>query len=246
MNISDECTEELGKKGFKEFRINGQLNFVNARAKAGFEIKNNHMNPWIMQEDGEKIFNPNNVPNYLEDAMNIFVNLEGHIPTHEETKIPDLPQNEIEIFIPETGIVPQNLTNELIEKHPGTIEVLLSMQQTNPDEIQTRPGPAGTIVRYVSGDYMQRCLNYASLFDWDFEVVESREDFIDDKTHFSVFGKLTVRTTEGKTISKTQWGSQILKAGQEVGDALKGATTDSLKKCASMLGIARDVYGGDI
>ena len=61
-------------------------------------------------------------------------------------------------------------------------------------------------------------------------------------------GKLTVKNDKGNTISKTQFGRadiKMLKAGGMVdfGNDLKAAATDSLKKCASLLGIASDVYG---
>lgn len=233
MKISDEIERELLKKNFKSWTINGLQNFVNSGENVGFELKNNHLNPYVVEGD-EKIFNPAEIPEILEDAMVIFENLSGNQKKeHKQT---------IEKYVSEIAIVPKNLNAELIQNHPGTIACLLNMQQTDPAEIQTRKGPDGKLIKYVEGDYILRCLNYATLFDWDFELLESREDEIDGLLQFSENGKLTIRTTEGKTISKTQWGSQIRRTKMEVGDALKGAATDSLKKCASQFGIARDVY----
>lgn len=64
----------------------------------------------------------------------------------------------------------------------------------------------------------------------------------------TVKGVLIVHGIDGKTITKEQYGSQdILKDKQgnpsvSYGDALKGAASDALKKCASLLGIALDLY----
>lgn len=138
------------------------------------------------------------------------------------------------------GVVPKYLTDELIAKHPGTIPTLISLQKTAAIHIKERERG----LKYVDTGYMTIALNWATLMDWSFEVLETREDIIDKKRHYSVLGCITINTTEGKTIMKQQWGSQVLKAKMEVGDALKSAASDSMKKCASMLGIAADVYGG--
>jgi len=243
MKITDEIKAELEKKGFLEFRVNGIQRFVSSEIREGFEVKNNHFNPFRVIEDDTE-YNPVELNEKTQDAMTIIENMQL------ETAVE--PKAEVQKYIPETAIVPDNLTKELIAKHPGTIEVLLSMQQTAAQYIKVQKDMQGNVrmvngkpLSFVEGSYMKRCLNYACLFDWNFDVIESREDLIGDKTHFSVCGKLTIRTTEGKTISKTQWGSQVLKAKQEVGDALKGATTDALKKCAADLGIAADVYSGE-
>lgn len=66
-----------------------------------------------------------------------------------------------------------------------------------------------------------------------------------------VRGELTVRAGE-HIITKTQYGGaeiKINKTTQEpvsIADDLKAAGSDCLKKCASMLGIAGDVYWKDL
>ena len=175
-------------------------------------------------------------------------------------KIPDqvgdaeliqLPTNkEMELAGPVFGIVPKYLTDELIAKHPGTISALISMQKTAAMHIQEREKS----MKYVDVSYMTTALNFATLMDWSFESVETTVDDVEEydskkkknviKKHISVLGRLTVHTTEGKEIIKEQWGSQVLKYKMEMGDARKAAASDALKKCASMLGIAADVYGG--
>lgn len=83
-------------------------------------------------------------------------------------------------------------------------------------------------------------------WDWDFEVT-------DDKVtphQVIVKGRLTCRIN-GRTIVKTQYGRKdiICKRGTDIpldlGNDLKAAATDALKKCASQIGIAADVYSDE-
>ena len=47
---------------------------------------------------------------------------------------------------------------------------------------------------------------------------------------------------QGYEVSKTQYGTKERYPGVPLGDTLKAAATDCLKKCASLFGIALDVY----
>ena len=46
----------------------------------------------------------------------------------------------------------------------------------------------------------------------------------------------------GYEISKTQYGQHTVAKNVPIGDAFKAASTDCLKKCASLFGVALDVY----
>ena len=124
-------------------------------------------------------------------------------------------------------------------------QVIRMVQQTPRKYVFERPGKGGRNFKYVTGNYVLRVLNYVFGFNWDFEIVEHGKE----GNLVWVQGKLTVKDPGGtKTISKTQFGRaeiKMLKTGGMVdyGNDLKAATTDSLKKCASMLGIAGDIYG---
>jgi len=143
-------------------------------------------------------------------------------------------------------VIPEIITNDVIESHQGAIKTLLMMQVTDKKYIKrkmvarAKNGKPAKYVSYVDGSYMTRCLNYAFLFDWSFEVPETRQD----EDQFTALGVLTANV-DGRTVIKSQWGSQRINTGMELGDALKGATTDALKKCASLFGIAADVYAGE-
>lgn len=256
---------ELLKHGFKYRQSNGIHNFLNAAILQGIELNGHDINPFCVGADTDRIYGYDNVGLEVRDMIPIIEDIlmepasepQDEDKAHEGQVVPPDTPNPIE-KIPDhageagliTGVIPQYLTNELIEKHPGTIPALLSMQRTAPQYIQSREKG----MKYVDVSYMTTALNLAALMDWSFEAVETRVDDMEEydpkkkknviKKHISTLGRLTVHTTEGKTIIKEQWGSQVLKYKMEMGDAIKAATSDALKKCASMLGIAADVYGG--
>lgn len=117
------------------------------------------------------------------------------------------------------------------------------LKRTPKQFLKTRPAKGGGTWTYVSGGYVKKVLNLMFGFDWDFEILE--EKIISKEV--VVKGKLTVRSN-GKTIIKMQYGNKdiIYRKGTEeplsIGNDMKAAATDSLKKCASELGIAADVY----
>lgn len=113
--------------------------------------------------------------------------------------------------------------------------------------VKTRPGKGGKTFRYVSGSYVQNKLNQVFGWGWSFEV----KQFGVSPKGSSVFvlGKLTVLDSVSKQVlvTKEQFGSAEIKyekSGKELNyaDDLKSAATDSLKKSASLLGIAADIY----
>lgn len=137
-----------------------------------------------------------------------------------------------------------------VVKTPFSVNQILSVIQPTPrNQIYTRPGKGGKSFTYVTGNYVEKKLNYLFGFMWDFDVIEQGVvgDFI------WVKGKLVGKLPNGATISKTQFGRSEIKYGKDkahkpenmvdYGNDLKAAATDALKKCASLLGIAADVYG---
>lgn len=137
-----------------------------------------------------------------------------------------------------------------VVKTPFSIQQILSLIKPTPrEQIYTRPGRGGKSFTYVTGSYVEKKLNYLFGFMWDFDVVEHGVvgDFI------WVKGKLTGNLPNGAQIRKTQFGRAEVKYKKDAshkpenmvdyGNDLKAAATDSLKKCASLLGIASDVYG---
>lgn len=126
------------------------------------------------------------------------------------------------------------------------------LKKTPTKYLRTRPAKGGGTWEYVTGGYVKKCLNLLFGFDWDFEILD--EKILHGEA--IVKGRLTCRSN-GKTISKMQFGNkdimyrkqnaeEISKGSERVplsiGNDLKAASTDCLKKCASEIGIAADIY----
>lgn len=123
-------------------------------------------------------------------------------------------------------------------------QILALIQRTPKSHVYTRPARGGGVWQYVTGTYVEKVLNYVFGWDWSFEI----KDHGREKNQIWVLGKLTVNTINGRSLVKEQFGRQDikqLKAGGDLdfGNDLKAAATDSLKKCASLLGVASDIYG---
>ena len=133
-----------------------------------------------------------------------------------------------------------------------TKDIILSVDQINAvigktpkAAIKLRPAKGGGNWQYVSGSYMKKQLNRLFGWNWDFEIIS--EQILIDAGEVIVKGKLTCRSN-GVTIVKMQYGNKeiVFKRGTKIplsiGNDLKSAATDALKKCAAEIGIAQDVY----
>jgi hypothetical protein len=107
--------------------------------------------------------------------------------------------------------------------------------------IKTRRGAFGQQLSYVEGVEFVRRLNEAFEGRWSFAIV----NHIIRDTEVIVLGMLT---TDG--VSKTAFGSSSITVSRDgevvsVGDDLKAAATDALKKCSTLLGVGLHLYGAD-
>jgi hypothetical protein len=133
----------------------------------------------------------------------------------------------------ETSLVNEKQWNFLFRKTPAS-------------QIKTRPAKGGGTWDFVSGSYVKKVLNFISGFNWDFEVMESQ--LLLECGQVVILGKLTIRL-KGQQIVKMQYGRSDIKFRRntkiplDVGNDFKAASTDALKKCASELGVAADIYG---
>ncbi len=132
----------------------------------------------------------------------------------------------------------------LIESNAFTERQMQHLLKKTPEKyVKKRPGKGGGQWEFVTGGYVKKCLNLMFGFDWDFEVIK----FEVIGKQAIVLGKLTCRSGN-RTIIKQQFGRQDIKYRKDtnepmdLGNDLKGATTDALKKCASEIGIASDIY----
>jgi recombination DNA repair RAD52 pathway protein len=127
---------------------------------------------------------------------------------------------------------------------PKTLYTVLN-KKTPAKFIKKRVGRGGKYFDYVEIGFVIEQLNKAFNNMWDFEIIDKQIG----KDKIWVLGKLTVKfiTPFGiQTISKSQFGGSDVKKSNgvviDIGDDLKAAASDALKKCASLLGIAKDVY----
>src|SRR5947207_9925788 len=108
-----------------------------------------------------------------------------------------------------------------------------------PEQIKRRQGMNGDVLDYIEGCTVIQRLNECFNAEWIFEVQEHR--VYDDEV--VVLGKLTAQG-----VSKSQFGkSRITRSRKDnsiisIGDDLKAAATDCLKKCATLFGIGLHLY----
>ena len=128
-----------------------------------------------------------------------------------------------------------------------------------------RPARGGGTWTYVKTSYVRKVLDSVFGFNWDFDVETTvGEAFEVAKLSGGIVvkGILTVRTKrdgEWHTVKKVQFGRAEVKWKKghspddtpqnprplDIGNDYKAACSDALKKCASLLGLAQDVYEPD-
>lgn len=103
---------------------------------------------------------------------------------------------------------------------------------------------------YISGQAITERLNEVlGVGFWKYRGLYDTEKMISDssgkQTRVKVYVEFSFYNTELKEwITFIDAGSEQIKAGMNEGDATKSAITDGMKKCASRLGIASDLYKG--
>lgn len=137
----------------------------------------------------------------------------------------------------------------LQKREAGTLnsaQITMVTQKTPQELIKLRKGKSGKFFSYVPHAWVTRILNDAFCHAWSFETMPILE--MCNNKELVVKGRLTIHTPGGHLV-KEQFGSCEIpydkegKPGMTPGDALKGAGSDALRKCASLLGIALDLYG---
>lgn len=129
---------------------------------------------------------------------------------------------------------------------------------TNPKYKYSRPAKGGGQWTYVKASYVRKVLDSVFGFNWDFDVETSLAEAYEVAKVTGtciVKGTLTGRVWfDGNwvSISKTQFGRADVKFKKELqdgqrmpldfGNDMKAAVSDCLKKSASLMGIASDVY----
>lgn len=138
-----------------------------------------------------------------------------------------------------------------VVKSVFTKEQLQLLHTATPEEhIHYFPANAGKMagLPFVTGGYMKHMLDRLTGGLWSFEVKEKGNA----SGQIWVLGKLTLYKADGsQLIFKEQFGRASIKCKKgtndpvDLGNDMKAAATDSLKKCASELGIAKDLYAAN-
>lgn len=143
--------------------------------------------------------------------------------------------SEKDLSLSENGMLNKNQLQHLLKVTPAKY-------------IKERPAKGGGKWKYVSGGYVKKVLNLMFGWDWSFEIMEQQILY----GEAIVKGRLSCRV-DGREIVKMQFGNKdiMYKKLQEgetervplsIGNDLKAAATDALKKCAAEIGIAADIY----
>ena len=110
-----------------------------------------------------------------------------------------------------------------------------------PFESTFRDTRGGVELEYITGEQAVSRLNEVlGVGCWSFRILQHGINAEADETW--VLGEI-VADVEGNTVARQQFGSQKLKRSRasgaplDIGFDLKGAATDALKKCASLLGV---------
>lgn len=144
------------------------------------------------------------------------------------------------------------LTDEQVAKAASVLE-----RKLDPKLIKERT-QGGTKLSYIGGHTVIRLLNEAFGYKWSFEIVgeeivpsqpklnkyakEGQPKYEDQPPVVKVLGRLTV---PGLGV-KEQYGSKVVIGGATEQEAsFKSASTDALKKCATMFGIGLELYEDD-
>ena len=112
-----------------------------------------------------------------------------------------------------------------------------------PEVIKQREGSYGRQLDYVEGHTVIQRLTDAFDGDWSFEIQSYQ--ILDEEV--VVLGRLVANGI----VQKSQFGSSSITRTREtgkpvsIGDDIKAAATDALKKCATLLGVALYLYNGN-
>jgi hypothetical protein len=119
----------------------------------------------------------------------------------------------------------------------GTIDARLAA----PFEVTFTDVRGGIELRYVTGEQVARRLNEVlGVGGWSFRIL--RHDINGEADEAWALGEI-VADIDGKCVTRQQFGSQKIKRSRstgaplDLGFDLKGAATDAMKKCASLLGV---------
>ena len=112
-------------------------------------------------------------------------------------------------------------------------------REFEPGLIKKRKGRGGLVLDYLETATVIRRLNEAFGSDWNFRVLEHGVD-TEAKAAW-VLGELTALG-----LIKQQFGAKDIYEKSTLGDNLKSAASDCLKKCATLFGVGLHLYEDEL
>lgn len=134
---------------------------------------------------------------------------------------------------------PVNLIEKLSAEFDESIIKKRQLMRANGDIIE---------LDYIPGRYIIERLNEIFGLNWSFEI---KDKYVDTQImHVTVLGKLTVKENNVVVKIAEQYGGTYISRNIKgnvvsLGDDMKIATTDAMKKCATQLGVALYLYDND-
>jgi hypothetical protein len=122
-----------------------------------------------------------------------------------------------------------------------TVETTAYSQLSAPFEVTFTDVRGGVAVTFISGEQVVSRLNEVlGVAGWSFRIL--RHEINAEADEVWALGEI-VAEIDGKLVTRQQFGSQKIKRSRstgaplDLGFDLKGASTDAMKKCASLLGV---------
>ncbi len=142
------------------------------------------------------------------------------------------------------------MSKERAKQARGVIE-----RKLDSGSIKQRSTTYGKTLDYIEGHTVIALLNEAFDYAWSFEIVSSEvvqgHDYKSPKggptklgnKYVKVLGRLRIPGISADDIVKEQYGTKQMMGATDVQEAaFKAATTDALKKCATLVGIGAQLY----
>ncbi len=111
-------------------------------------------------------------------------------------------------------------------------------------DIKSRKGGFGKMLDYVEGHKVLQRLNDAFDGDYSIEILTPLDKAIIDGKHVIVHARITVYQEGKANIVRDGIGGKTIN-NSDLPSIYKAACTDAIKKAATTLGIALDLYGTD-
>ena len=111
-------------------------------------------------------------------------------------------------------------------------------REFEPNLIKKRKGRGGMVLDYLETASVIRRLNEAFESEWNFRILEHGVDT--EAKAVWVLGELTALG-----LTKQQFGAKDIYEKSTLGDNLKSAASDCLKKCATLFGVGLHLYEDD-